>query len=137
LKKLKQAKTANESQTKKNAISIVNIEVSIQNHRDHSISQRKVTNCSAHETIQISSSFVCSVIIAETTGFITDNPNAIQNETTNIIQNDKLNHNNINNPAKNINTTAINNFLLNHSSHHDTKRLKIYGNLIAANTKAI
>ena len=75
--------------------------------------------------------------IAEITGFMTDNPNAIQKETTNIIQNDKWNHNKINNHAKNTKTTAMNNFFLNHSSHHETNKLNIYGNLITANTRAI
>jgi len=116
---------------------IVNIEVRIQNHKAQSISHKNVTNCSAHETLQISSSFVCSVIIADTTGFITDRPNAMQKDTTNIIQNDKSNHNITNSHAKKTSTTAINNFLLNHSSRPDTNRLKIYGNLIAAKTNAI
>lgn len=108
-----------------------------QNQIDHMIFQRNVANCSAQEISQILSFFACSVIIAETTGFMTDKPNEIQNDTINIIVNDKSNHNKINNQAKNTKTTAINNFLLNHSSRQDTNKLNMYGNLITANTIAI
>ena len=137
LKKLKPAKTANESQTIKKAIFIVKTEDKIQNHIDHIIFQRNVANCSAHEMSQILSFCACSVIIADTTGFITESQNEIQNDTIKIIIKDKLNHNRINNHAKNTKTTAMNNFLLNHSSRHETNKLNIYGNLITANTIAI
>ncbi|MBQ2600162.1 hypothetical protein II582_02090 [bacterium] len=113
------------------------IDDNTQNQIDHMIFQRNVANCSAQEISQILSFFAFSVIMAETTGFITDNPKEIQNETINIIINDKSNHNKINNHAKNTKTTAINNFLLNHSSRHETNKLNIYGNLITANTIAI
>ena len=53
LKKLNQAKTANESQTMKNAIFIVKIDDKIQNHIDHIIFQRNVANCSAQDISQI------------------------------------------------------------------------------------
>lgn len=137
LKKLKPAKTANESQTIKNAISIVKIEDSTQNQIDQAIFHRNVANCSAQEINQILSLCVCSVIIADTTGFITDKPKAMQNDTIKIIGKDKLNQSNTNNHAKNTKITAMNNFLFFHSSTQETKRLKIYGNLIIANTNAI
>ena len=125
LKKLKPAKTANESQTIKKAIFIVKIDDNIQNQIDHMIFQRKVANCSAQEISQILSFCACSVIIAETTGFITDKPKEIQNDTISIITNDKSNHNRMNSPAKNTRTTAMNNFLLNHSSRQETNKLNI------------
>ena len=121
----------------KNAIFMVKIEDRIQNHIDHIIFQRNVANCSAQDISQILSFCACSVIIADTTGFITDSQNEIQNETINIITNDKSNHSKMNRPAKNTRTTAINNFLLNHSSHHETNKLNMYGNLITAKTIAI
>ena len=137
LKKLNPANTAKESQTIKNAISIVKIEDSTQNQIDQAIFHRNVANCSAQEINQILSLCVCSVIIADTTGFMTDKPKAIQKDTIKIIGKDKLNQSNTNNHAKNTKITAMNNFLFFHSSTQETKRLKIYGNLIIANTNAI
>ena len=58
-------------------------------------------------------------------------------DTIKIIGKDKLNQSNTNNHAKNTKITAMNNFLFFHSSTQETKRLKIYGNLIIANTNAI
>ena len=104
---------------------MVKIEDKIQNHIDHIIFQRNVENCSAQDISQILSFCACSVIIADTTGFITDSPNEIQNDTISIITNDKSNHNKMKSPAKNTRTTAINNFLLNHSSRHETNKLNM------------
>lgn len=101
------------------------IEDNTQNQIDHTIFHKNVANCSAPEINQILSLCVCSVIIADTTGFMIDKPKAIQNDTIKIIGKDKLNHKSTNNQAKNTRITAINNFLFFHSSIHEIKRLNI------------
>jgi hypothetical protein len=123
--------------TRKKALYIPKRALKIPNHRLPAIFQICHTNCWIQVMAQAFSFTEASLVKADTNGLISDNHIDIPNVIIIIDPKDISNHSIQYKNDRNINTIAINNFLLNFSLKETTKKFVTKGSFINANIRAI